>query len=73
VTLNHTIDHSIDDDAATMRDNQTIDEGNEESSSEDNDLPKQPQSLRDMRREQIPLKQKVVLGPIAKYKQYGNR
>jgi hypothetical protein len=56
-----------------MRDNQTIDEGDEESSSEDNDLPKQPQSLRDMRREQIPLKQKVVLGPIAKYKQYGNR
>ena len=56
-----------------MRDNQTIDEGDEESSSEDNDLPEQPQSLRDMRREQIPLKQKVVLGPIAKYKQYGNR
>ena len=73
MALNHTIDHSMDDDGATMRDNQTIGEGDEESSSEDNDLPEQPQSLRDMRRQQIPLKQKVVLGPIAKYKQYGNR
>jgi hypothetical protein len=49
VTLNHTIDHSIDDDGATMRDNQTIDEGDEELSDED-DLKEQPQSLQDMRR-----------------------
>jgi hypothetical protein len=29
----------MDDEGATMRDNQTIDEGDEESSSEDDDMP----------------------------------
>ena len=50
MTLNHTLDHSIDYDGATMRDNHTIDEDDEEFSDED-DLTEQPQSLQDMRRE----------------------
>ena len=76
LTLNQTLDQTVDEEA--IRDmNGTIDEENTQNEVDvegdrDDQIPDIVKlSLKEIAQDQMPLKQKVVLGPIAKYKQYG--
>ena len=78
LTLNQTLDQTVDEEA--IRDmNGTIDEENTQNEVDvegdrDDQIPDIVKlSLKEIAQDQMPLKQKVVLGPIAKYKQYGKR
>ena len=76
MTLNRTVDGEGDD----SKNGQTVIEEGEENSTEEQNEEEleetdydQQKSLKELYKDEMPLKQKVVLGPIAKYKYYGKR